>query len=88
MTVSSSHEQYLHLVRLAWGLHELEVKVRIELPAGEEPYVSVRRESGPLRVLALVRDKKWVFVWGRGRRQWVAAFDADAVRHIHELVAR
>lgn len=88
MTVSSSHEQYLHLVRLAWGLRQLEVGVRIELPASEEPYVSVRRESGPVRVLALLRGKKWVFAWGRGRHQWIEAFDEEAVRRIHEVVAR
>ncbi|WP_329090143.1 MULTISPECIES: hypothetical protein [unclassified Streptosporangium] len=88
MTISSAQEQYLHLVRLAWDLRRLGMGVRIELPASEEPYVAVLRESGALRVLALARGKKWVFMWGRGRSQWIAALDEDAVRHIHEAATR
>ncbi|WP_436761130.1 hypothetical protein [Streptosporangium sp. V21-05] len=89
MTISSAQERYLHLVRLAWDLRQLGMGVRIELPAsGEEPYVALWRESGALRVLALARGKKWVFAWGRGRTQWIAALDEDAVRRTCEAATR
>ncbi|MDP9863913.1 hypothetical protein J2S55_003179 [Streptosporangium brasiliense] len=80
-------QQYLHLVRLAWDLRWLGVGVRVELAPSQEPCLVVSRAAGPVRVLALLRGGRWVYSWGRGRNQWIAALSEDAAPTIRKVAA-
>lgn len=78
-------EQFLHVVRLAWDLRMMGADVMIDMAPTDEPSVVVRRESGRLRILAVVRRRRWVFTWGRGRTQCVEALDGSAAWQIKQV---
>ncbi|MEV0593826.1 hypothetical protein [Nonomuraea cavernae] len=77
-------EQFIHLVRLAWDLAELGVGLAVQWPRREEPFISVPRARGVLRVRAVLRGEHWVFTWGHSRGRCVAAFEEDAVTRVWE----
>ncbi|MBB6474653.1 hypothetical protein [Sphaerisporangium rubeum] len=77
-------EQFIHLVRLAWDLRRRGLGSAIDLPTGAEPALVVSRASRPLKVMALARDGKWFFTWGRGRDQKVGALAEDAPDRVWE----
>lgn len=81
-TRTQDQDHFVHLVRLAWDLRRLGLAVAVELPLGDEPFVLVRRTSGPVRVRASLSGKRWTFTWGRGRDQSVDALDAEAAEKI------
>jgi hypothetical protein len=86
--VPDERHQFLHLVRLAWGLHERGVGSMIDLSRGTDPAVVVHRAAERLKILATRRGRKWVFTWGRGCHQWAPAEAKDAVEIIAKVAAR
>ncbi|MEV8632159.1 hypothetical protein AB0395_10935 [Streptosporangium sp. NPDC051023] len=84
-TGDDQEHQFIHLVRLAWDLRGLGLEISVELPRGAEPYVVVRRMSGPLRVAATKHDQGWVFSWGRGPDRQAPALDAEVPHRIRQV---
>ncbi|WP_147268250.1 hypothetical protein [Spongiactinospora rosea] len=82
---SEAQQQYLHLTRLAWGLRMLGADVVLDLAPTAEPVVAVRRAAGDrLRVTAMIRSGRWMYVWGRGRTQCAGVGEDDAARVIRK----
>ena len=77
-------EQFIHLVRLLWDLSRLGLGLALEWPRRDEPFISIPRARGALRVRAALRGDSWVFTWGHGRGRWVAAYDEDVVARVWE----
>ncbi|GAA3068183.1 hypothetical protein GCM10017600_21010 [Streptosporangium carneum] len=77
--------QFIHLMRLAWDLRDLGLTISVNLPQAREPALIVQQASGPLRIAATKRDRKWVFTWGRGPDQWVHALDEYAALRIRQV---
>ncbi|MEV7966145.1 hypothetical protein AB0O34_09190 [Sphaerisporangium sp. NPDC088356] len=82
---NGQEEQFIHLVRLAWDLHKRGLDAAVDLPSRKEPVLLVTRPSGPLRVMALVRNGTWFFTWGRGRDQRVRALAGEAAERLWEV---
>ncbi|MEV7964998.1 hypothetical protein AB0O34_03325 [Sphaerisporangium sp. NPDC088356] len=85
MSVSSTEQQFIHLVRLAWDLHKRGLSAAVDLPRRQEPTLLVSRVPGPLRVMAVAKGGRWFFTWGRGRKQRVRALADDAADRIWEV---
>ncbi|GAA3016460.1 hypothetical protein GCM10017559_45070 [Streptosporangium longisporum] len=80
-------QQFIHLVRLAWDLHERGMRASVELPVGGEPVLLVS-PSLPLfstRVMAVRRGRDWWFTWGRDAKQSVPALAPHAADLIREV---
>lgn len=80
--------QFIHLVRLAWDLHDLGLESVIKLARSQEPAVEIPKATYRLKIMATRRGRKWVFTWGRGRDQWVQAEATDAAKRIAGVAAR
>lgn len=85
---SGRRQRFIHLVRLAWDLHELGVPVSVDLPPGAEPAVVLPRPAGSLRITASSSAGRWAFTWGRGPGRQVPALASDAARTILAEVAK
>ncbi|MEU7831057.1 hypothetical protein [Nonomuraea sp. NPDC049129] len=83
-TFDHDEEQFIHLMRLTWDLAQLGVALAMQWPRRHEPFISIPRARGALRVRAALRGEDWVFTWGHGQGRWVAAYDEDAVARVWE----
>ncbi|MGV9600931.1 hypothetical protein ACWDR1_30150 [Streptosporangium sandarakinum] len=81
-------DRYIHLVRLAWDLRGVGVATRLELPLTEEPYLTAQGARRPVRVTARRLGQDWIYQWGRGRNQWIDAFDQEAAQTIRKAAGR
>ncbi|MFF5110662.1 hypothetical protein [Streptosporangium sp. NPDC000509] len=74
--------QYIHLVRLGWGLRGLGVSTSLVVPVGGAPVLEIMSPGGVrVRIQVVRRTCGWVFVWRPWwsrvwRRDWIWA-EAD-----------
>jgi hypothetical protein len=82
--------RFVHLVRLAWDLHQLGVSVRVEMPLGQEIFLRLPSVSAvePKIVRAPVHDGVWWFSWSHRPIDWVRALDERASMTVLEGVGR
>ncbi|WP_181871386.1 hypothetical protein [Sphaerisporangium album] len=83
-TLPDSRQQLIHLVRLGWELRKRGLSSAIDLRTGRQPTLLIPRTPAPLKVMALLRDGRWFFTWGRGRAQMVRALADDASERVWE----
>lgn len=79
------HDQFIHLVRLAWDLRDLGVASVVRVPRDGEPSVEVLAPLGLVRVRAGRRGRTWVFTWGRSHARQVRAMAEDASERIAQV---
>ncbi|WP_433498223.1 hypothetical protein ACQP1K_25500 [Sphaerimonospora sp. CA-214678] len=77
-----THQQYIHLVRLAWDLRELGYGSAVALPCDGEPALVFPPATDHLTVRVSTHDGDWFFTWGRGPGRRVRALDTGAARRI------
>jgi hypothetical protein len=82
--------RFVHLVRLAWDLHELGISVRVEMPLGQEMFLRLPTMSAADSkiVRAMVNNGEWWFSWSHRPSDWVRALDERAAMTVLEGVGR